>query len=168
MKVNCKKLNHLILWLTLVISFIIFSLIRFPYKTETLASHKIGELLNISGKSYSIIDITQTSNATSMHYFLKDENEFYVVSFKRFPYWNRFASSHIMPLQEGTIYESTQIIIAKGVISRNGENLSFTEQKSISWKIFPLPFALVVTTISVCLKSKDGASGSNSTKRIDQ
>ena len=156
MEVNCKKLIYLILWFMFVICFIIISLIRFPYKTETLVSHKTGELLNISGKSYLLIDIKQTSNTSSIHYFLKDENEFYVVSFKRFPYWNRYDSSHIMPLEDGSIYEYPDYY-SKGIITRNGEQLSFSEQKYISWQVITMPFALIVVIFAVFGKRKNKA-----------
>ena len=136
-----------------VILFVIISLIRFPYSSADLAEWKADGVLTISNEAYSIMDVKETANQSSVHYLLKQADEFSIVTFTRFPYWHRYDMSRVMPLSEDEQYEFSDFY-KEGVISRTGEQLNFSEAPHISWRIFLLPFALLVSLLCICYTYK--------------
>lgn len=154
MNIGKFKLSKLLPLIGILLFIFVVSMMQYPYKSETILEYKTGDLLEISGKMYSIVDIKQTRTESSIHYFLHDGNDFFVVSFKRFPYWNQYAASPIMSMEDGIIYEYNDYY-SKGEITRNGKNFMFTEQKYVSWHVFPPLLALVAAAIPLCRNDKD-------------
>lgn len=144
---NTKNIWRILIDLLYVI--IVFSVIifQFPYSFDDIKDSSPGDTLSLVEGKFILTDVKHTDNFSSIHYLLENSDEYYVVTFNRFPYWRRYSTSKIMPLQEGTIYEYSDFY-NRGVITRNGSHLNFSEDKCVSWRVFILPICLVPTILS--------------------
>ena len=158
-RINDDKKNKYFVYL-LITYFVVFGVIaafRFPYTAQKLSLIENGENLITSDGQMSIVDVVKTANMTSVHFLLKGVNQdYYIVTAIRFPFWKRYDMSKLMSMSDEEIYEYSDYF-NKVTITREGETLIFSEERHIALSVFTCPFILFTIVCNIiydCKKQK--------------
>lgn len=153
-----KKINiNVCLLITYFVVFGVIAVFRFPYTAKELSLIENGGNLTSSEGQMPIVDVVKTANMSSVHYLLKGVNQdYYIVTATRFPFWKRYDMSRLMSMSEEEIYPYSDYF-NKVTITREGEKLLFSEERHIALSVFTCPFLLFVIVCNIiydCKKHK--------------
>lgn len=130
---------------------IVVLLIRFPYNSKELDSFEKEMALTISEKAYTIIDIKETS--ASVHYLLQESGNYFVASFRRFPYWNRYDMSRLISLSDDSSYRFSDFY-NEGIILLENNQMVLTKNSRISVSVFIMPVVLFLNIVGITMSAK--------------
>ena len=155
LKISKKLKVSLILLVLYIVVFCTIMVIRFPYTFYDLSLMEKEGYITTSAGEMPIIDIAKTVNMSSFHYLLKSmDNDYYVITATRFPFFKRYDMSRLMSMSDEEIYKYSDFL-NEIIITRTGNTLNFSEEKHISGRVFLIVFIFFVAICNVFWAYKD-------------